>query len=171
MNFLLCVEHSAENLQFILWLRDYEERWQVLPQIEKNLSPSVDPNTVPQQAARFAKMPNSPGQSLARDVLARTDFGKPVSHKNLLPSSLASAVSPHNPDEANNVFDTPPRTPKSRSSTTALTASSGTIETSPDPCSNSWAWSVSGTSSPIINYANIASDAFSSVDVKWQPCG
>lgn len=39
LNYLLFVEHSAENLQFYLWFKDYERRFDALPQSEKALSP------------------------------------------------------------------------------------------------------------------------------------
>jgi len=38
MNYLKYIEHSAENLQFYLWFRDYCARWEQLPQSEKALS-------------------------------------------------------------------------------------------------------------------------------------
>lgn len=39
MNYLLYIEHSAENLQFFLWYRDYLMRFANLPPSEKALSP------------------------------------------------------------------------------------------------------------------------------------
>lgn len=39
MNYLRYIEHSAENLQFFLWFRDYSARWAQLPASEKALSP------------------------------------------------------------------------------------------------------------------------------------
>lgn len=39
MNYLKYVEHSAENLQFYLWYRDYCSRFDNLPESERSLSP------------------------------------------------------------------------------------------------------------------------------------
>ncbi|KAK4900554.1 hypothetical protein LTR27_002270 [Elasticomyces elasticus] len=39
MNYLRYIEHSAENLQFFLWYRDYCARWANLPESERALAP------------------------------------------------------------------------------------------------------------------------------------
>lgn len=39
MDFLVYVEHNAENLQFYLWYRDYIERWAQLPDRDQALAP------------------------------------------------------------------------------------------------------------------------------------
>lgn len=39
MNFLKYIEHSAENLQFFLWFKDYSKRFEALPESERKLSP------------------------------------------------------------------------------------------------------------------------------------
>ncbi|KAK5693246.1 hypothetical protein LTR17_025167 [Elasticomyces elasticus] len=39
MNYLRYIEHSAENLQFFLWYRDYCARWPNLPESERALAP------------------------------------------------------------------------------------------------------------------------------------
>lgn len=38
MDYLVYIEHNAENLQFYLWYRDYERRFNALPETEKALS-------------------------------------------------------------------------------------------------------------------------------------
>jgi hypothetical protein len=43
MEFLKYVEHSAENLQFYLWFKDYVKRFEDLPTGERNLSPEWTP--------------------------------------------------------------------------------------------------------------------------------
>ena len=43
MDYLLYVEHTAENLQFFLWYSDYIERWSKLLPRQKRLSPAWDP--------------------------------------------------------------------------------------------------------------------------------
>jgi hypothetical protein len=39
MDYLVYVEHNAENLQFYLWYQDYVHRWNALSENERNLSP------------------------------------------------------------------------------------------------------------------------------------
>ncbi|WPG97622.1 Hypothetical protein R9X50_00040200 [Acrodontium crateriforme] len=39
MNYLKYIEHSAENLQFFLWFKDYSDRFGKLPENEKSLAP------------------------------------------------------------------------------------------------------------------------------------
>ena len=39
MNYLVYIEHSAENLQFFLWYRDYLKRFDELPPNERALAP------------------------------------------------------------------------------------------------------------------------------------
>jgi hypothetical protein len=43
MDYLVYVEHNAENLQFYLWYKDYVRRFNELPQEEKVLSPEWVP--------------------------------------------------------------------------------------------------------------------------------
>ena len=45
MNFLQFIQFSAENLQFYLWLVDYEKRWKALPQSMQELGPVWDQGT------------------------------------------------------------------------------------------------------------------------------
>jgi hypothetical protein len=39
MDYLVYKEHCAENLQFYLWFKDYEKRFNALPDRQRNLSP------------------------------------------------------------------------------------------------------------------------------------
>ncbi|ESZ91667.1 hypothetical protein SBOR_7924 [Sclerotinia borealis F-4128] len=43
MDFLVYIEHDAENLQFYLWYKDYVRRFEALPDHEKRLSPEWVP--------------------------------------------------------------------------------------------------------------------------------
>ncbi|QSZ33286.1 hypothetical protein DSL72_002874 [Monilinia vaccinii-corymbosi] len=43
MDFLVYIEHDAENLQFYLWYKDYVRRFEALPDHEKKLSPEWVP--------------------------------------------------------------------------------------------------------------------------------
>ena len=44
MDYLVYIEHSAENLQFYLWYREYVRRWNALPASQRALSPKLQPN-------------------------------------------------------------------------------------------------------------------------------
>ncbi len=44
MDYLIYVEHSAENLQFYLWYHDYVRRWNALSNSERALSPELQPD-------------------------------------------------------------------------------------------------------------------------------
>ena len=39
MNYLIYIEHAAENLQFFLWYRDYVKRFDAMPASERALAP------------------------------------------------------------------------------------------------------------------------------------
>jgi hypothetical protein len=43
MDYLVYIEHNAENLQFYLWYKDYVRRFNALPENEKKLSPEWTP--------------------------------------------------------------------------------------------------------------------------------
>lgn len=47
MNYLMFVQYSAENLQFYLWLLDYEKRWSALAKNRQDLSPAWEPAICP----------------------------------------------------------------------------------------------------------------------------
>ena len=49
MDYLVYVEHSAENLQFYLWYQDYVRRWKALSADQRALSPELqaDQNDFP----------------------------------------------------------------------------------------------------------------------------
>ena len=173
MNYLLFVEHSAENLQFYLWLRDYEMRWDTLPQTEKDLSPELDSSNMSLPAFTYPTALPSPSATFAKGVLAQTDFGNRNSTASLqLPRGLASIFSPPGSDKSDNPFDSPPRTPSRYSGfTTSSTGTSGAETTSStghslnfSPCP----WS--DLPSPGSNYIQTAAGAFSSVGVPWKPC-
>jgi hypothetical protein len=43
MDYLVYIEHNAENLQFFLWYKDYARRFNELPEAEQKLSPEWVP--------------------------------------------------------------------------------------------------------------------------------
>lgn len=104
MNFLLYVENSAENLQFYLWFRDYEKRFDQLPENEKKLSPTWIPEqSKPKIAPARATDPDMTVEEKraanheVNAAIKGTDFDSKV--------RLTVVETGHNP------FNTPPRTP------------------------------------------------------------
>lgn len=53
MDFLKYIEHSAENLQFYLWYKDYEQRFNKLPESERMLSPEWTQEQEDAEAATY----------------------------------------------------------------------------------------------------------------------
>lgn len=78
MNYLIYIEHSAENLQFFLWYRDYERRFLEAPSSEKSLAPEwtkvMEDETlikIKKEAAELRKK-----DLPAADIFRGTDFDK-----------------------------------------------------------------------------------------------
>ncbi|KAI5273413.1 hypothetical protein E4T47_03324 [Aureobasidium subglaciale] len=76
MNYLKYIEHSAENLQFYLWYRDYIERFDNLPASEKALSPEWSAAQMDAETARPARRKKAPAEIAT--VLQGTDFADTV---------------------------------------------------------------------------------------------
>ncbi|KAI1123910.1 hypothetical protein F5Y10DRAFT_285554 [Nemania abortiva] len=96
MNYLIYIEHAAENLQFFLWYRDYAKRFDEAPASETVLAPEwtqeMEEDTIAKiqrDAAGKAKKGSMPAMSIFKD----TDFEAPP------------AISVENRDP----FATPPR--------------------------------------------------------------
>ncbi|RMZ91873.1 hypothetical protein DV736_g917, partial [Chaetothyriales sp. CBS 134916] len=100
MDFLVYIEHSAENLQFYLWYRNYVNRFFQLPERVQKLSPEwTDAQAQAERnAAEKEKVLKTITQEAA-SVLKGTDFD-PNAKLQVTESSHG-----HNP------FNTPPRTP------------------------------------------------------------
>lgn len=100
MNYLLYIEHSAENLQFFLWLRDYTQRFRTAATSDLALAPewSQAQHDAALQAVQVhatAQKKNAQSESAA-EIFKDTDFEK-------VPKvSAADSMDP---------FATPPRTP------------------------------------------------------------
>jgi len=146
MNYLIYIEHSAENLQFFLWFRDYQKRFSDLPPSERALAPEW---SVEQAEADSNQAPVLSKQQMSIETAAvfkGTDFAGPTAN---------AAEVKHNP------FNTPPRTPNGdRESLT--------------PSEPAWSDNASTVNSqnPSThkNFAKKAAGAFDGADVKWQPC-
>jgi hypothetical protein len=87
MNYLIYIEHAAENLQFYLWYRDYLKRFYELPKREQDLAPQwtaqmLDATTTAAQAEKNAASKldvNAPDMfkdtAKGRESVSRSDYG------------------------------------------------------------------------------------------------
>ena len=77
MDYLVYVEHNAENLQFCLWFRDYERRFNALPDKEKALSPEwiQEVKEVPNLAKDQENAPGSPKTGHRNTIAAMMESG------------------------------------------------------------------------------------------------
>ena len=97
MNYLIYIEHAAENLQFFLWHRDYVKRFQEVSTSDINLAPEWTQVMEDEVAAKFQK---DAAEKLRREpeaakIFKGTDFEK----------GAEAAI------ESKDPFSTPPRTP------------------------------------------------------------
>jgi hypothetical protein len=100
MNYLLYIEHSAENLQFFLWLRDYTQRFKDAKTSDVALAPEWsqaqhDAALQAVQVQAIAQKNNIQSESAA-EIFKDTDFEK------VPKANVADSMDP---------FATPPRTP------------------------------------------------------------
>jgi hypothetical protein len=96
MDFLMYIEHDAENLQFYMWYKDYVKRFFQTPEREQKLAPEW--TTEQAQAEKKAIEQEKPKRVPidAAHVLKGTDFEPPQ---------------PIGQEPDHNPFNTPPRTP------------------------------------------------------------
>ncbi len=145
MNYLVYIEHAAENLQFFLWYRDYTKRFSEQPANERALAPiwSVEQAEIDAQG-RTGPAPLK--QQVSADTAAvfkGTDFAPPS----------ASVV-----EVKGNPFNTPPRTPNNDRASTA-------------PTERAWSDNASTLHSTTNkSFHSKAVGAFEGADLKWQPC-
>lgn len=123
MNYLVYIEHSAENLQFFLWLRDYTARFQQVPESERALSPEWTQAQDDEAAARIQKDASEKMRRAQQaDIFRGTDFEKPA---------LQDSVTTMN-DDGFSQFSSPPLTPEESSHNSLFTGSTaGTNMSSP----------------------------------------
>ncbi|KAL8680022.1 MAG: hypothetical protein Q9186_003740 [Xanthomendoza sp. 1 TL-2023] len=148
MNYLIYIEHAAENLQFFLWHKDYVRRFDLLSDHERKLAPEW---TVEQAEAQALASKDSPApmKSISADAMALfkgTDFAVPKATVVELGKG------------ASNPFGTPPMTPRS--------GDHDSIAQSEYPWSDSGSTLRSGFKAP---YDKKAAGAFEAADVKLQP--
>lgn len=143
MNYLIYIEHAAENLQFFLWYREYARRFSELPPNERALAPewtAEQAETDANQTATGSK------QQVSADIAAvfkGTDFATPT----------ATVV-----EVKGNPFNTPPRTPNGDRQSVA-------------PSEQTWSDGGSTLDSNTNKaFHKKAAGAFEGADLKWQPC-
>lgn len=118
MNYLIYIEHSAENLQFFLWHRSYVKRFHSAGTVDLVLAPEW---TVDMQEEAFDKLQKDHRDGLKRDpatvaaVFKGTDFEKKGSRGlaggNDFSTLAMERPSPIFSEMGTNPFSTPPRTP------------------------------------------------------------
>ena len=154
MNYLLYIEHAAENLQFFLWLRDYTQRFKDAKTSDIALAPEWsqaqhDAALQVVQVQATAQKKNIKSESAA-EIFKDTDFEK------VPKASVADPIDP---------FATPPRTP-------AGALASENASTHPWESSNGFSEQGSiytNVPSNAESYHQQAGEAFAAAGLK-QPC-
>jgi hypothetical protein len=143
MNYLIYVEHSAENLQFYLWYKDYVRRFSEAKTADLALAPEWTQTMEDDTIARLRRdrVDRMKPEAQAAKIFEGTDFAKPSSERR-----------PHE-TSGSNPFSTPPRTPYRGSSDRE----------------SEYALSTPASSVPTSNYKTQAADAFYHAGVR-QPC-
>lgn len=172
LNYLLYVEHGAENLQFYLWYRDYAKRFGKLPQRERELSAEYT-HTPVTAGAPLSPLPDTwkpgtskiPGavQQFISDAFAqesaKSDPRATVPQLAVPAPAWAPGSEYREESPLFTPLRTPPPPPKSGGS-----GASGQSSGSNPPFSEN--------NQPLakVNYKQAASEAFEAVEHKWQPC-
>lgn len=146
MNYLKFVQYSAENLQFYLWVVDYEKRWKMLPKSKQELSPEWEPTVCPSGRNTACSSPalKSPLAEAIWNAAPSIDFDSKSSQLIRNPSK---AFFP----SGNIVADNPFHTPASSQSSLKASGSAVSVDTLP--------WSTPGPRSPMF-----------AADDKWGSC-
>jgi len=75
LSFLKYHEHSAENLQFFLWYKDYEKRFAAMPESEQALAPVwTDAQIEAQRKAYVLRKKSVVDDAVAKEMFQGTDF-------------------------------------------------------------------------------------------------
>lgn len=146
MNYLLYVQYSAENLQFYLWLLDYEKRWKALPQSKQDLSPEWGPNNC------------GSGQNTGPPTPSIKKGGEPGSNTTelcALPRSPSNVFFPPGNDQSDNPF----KTPMSSDPSLNLMANGSAVSFDTLP------WSAPGVRST--HFASMAPSVLTAEDIRW----
>ena len=149
MNYLIYIEHAAENLQFFLWYKDYVRRFDLLSEKERRLAPEWTLEQAEAQALALKDNP-APMKSISAETAAvfkGTDFDAPKT--TIVELSKGGS----------NPFGTPPMTP--------ATGDHDSIAPSEYPWSDSGSTLRSGFKA---SHDKKAAGAFAAADVRLQPC-
>ena len=142
MNYLIYVEHDAENLQFYLWYKDYVKRFTALGARDAALAPEW---TRPMQDDTVAKIRKDNFESRKTEPAAAEIFKGADFEKNVQPEMRGPDTNGVNP------FNTPPRTPNQSNDQESILSASHAPSTHAS------------------TYKSQAADAFQSADVRL-PC-
>lgn len=111
MNYLIYIEHSAENLQFFLWYRDYSKRFPEAETTDLALAPEWTQAMEDECVARLQK---EGAEKIRREPAAASIFKGTDFEKN-----ADATIGRGDP------FSTPPRTPMSHDDSFSSTGPSG----------------------------------------------
>jgi hypothetical protein len=147
MNYLKYIEHAAENLQFYLWLRQYTEKFNALPDSERALAPEwkmtqAESDKLVSETTRTMKIS-------ADTVAALKGTGLDSTPK------IAESEKP-------NPFGTPERTPSEESDRTPPMSMVGS-----EDARSGWMSTFSGNTD---DTRKRAADAYGEAGLKWKPC-
>lgn len=136
MNYLVYVEHSAENLQFYLWYKDYVKRFNEASTSDISLAPEWTQTMEDEAVAKIRKDQAEKMRATpeAAAIFRGTDFEK---------------LAPEMPENAANPFHTPPRSSNGGSDSGSIFTASRSLPTA-----------TTGT------YKSHAADAFHSAGAK-----
>ena len=143
MNYLIYIEHAAENLQFYLWYRDYQKRFMNLPDKEKGLSPFWTREKADTEANQTVQKQQVSVETAA--VFKGTDFAPGI-------------TSVH--EIKRNPFGTPPATP----------AADGDSVYMSEPAWSDHGSTLNGSYGTQKSHQQISAAAFEDANVKVQPC-
>ncbi|TKA73675.1 hypothetical protein B0A55_05624 [Friedmanniomyces simplex] len=140
MNYLRYIEHSAENLQFFLWYRDYCARWETLPESEKALAPVWTAEQAEAEVAcnAFQSRPKRINPQVAA-VLRDTDF--------------ADGAPKHAMDKADPL----------------ITPARSSVDDKKDPMSDYGSSMGDETLASSTTHRSMANQAFDDAGMKWKP--
>jgi hypothetical protein len=108
MNYLIYIEHAAENLQFFLWYRDYLGRFEKLSPSERVLAPEW---TQAMQNDAVAKVRKDHADKMRREPAGAVIFKGTDSEKKAYDDAVISAQVKMDVDDTTSSL--PPRTPSS----------------------------------------------------------
>lgn len=118
MSYLIYIEHAAENLQFFLWYKDYEKRFNAADTSDVKLAPEW---TRAMQDDVVAKLRKENVEKMRKEPAAAAIFkGSDFEKQKQGGHELA-------PMDQNNPFNTPPRTPQGKADVDSIYAASNSV--------------------------------------------